>query len=125
MSTANGRILVVDDEAHILHVVRLKLENAGYDVITAADGEEGYEVACEHRPDLIITDHQMPYMTGLEMCARLRSEPTTAHIPVLLVTAQGYGLDRNELDRVGIAHAISKPFSPRDLLTQVASVLAA
>jgi len=125
MAGVNETILVIDDEAHILHVVRLKLENAGYTVITASDGEEGYEVACERIPDLIITDHQMPYLTGLQMCEKLRGRPMTADIPVLLVTAQGYGMDRDELSRLRIAHTISKPFSPRDLLTQVASVLAA
>ncbi|MFW5652451.1 MAG: response regulator, partial [Planctomycetota bacterium] len=57
MSPNAERILVVDDEAHILHVVKLKLQNAGYIVITAGDGEEGYELAREQRPDLIITDH--------------------------------------------------------------------
>ena len=61
------RILVVDDESHILHVLSLKLGKAGYDVLTAVDGEEGLHLARESKPDLVITDIQMPYMTGIEL----------------------------------------------------------
>ena len=67
MSRDKPLILVVDDETHILHVVGLKLSNAGYEIITAEDGEEGLEVAVEQTPDLVITDFQMPFMTGLEL----------------------------------------------------------
>jgi CheY-like chemotaxis protein len=119
------RVLVVDDESHIVHVVRLKLSNAGYDVLSAADGEEGYESACKHRPDLIITDYQMPYMTGLEMCRRLRQNPDTENIPVLMLSARGYALEDEELRSVNIVATLGKPFSPRELLTRVVEVLGA
>ena len=92
-----GRVLVVDDEAHILHVLSLKLRNAGYEVITAVDGEEGYELAIQELPNLVITDFQMPYMTGLELCRALASHPPTSHIPVLMLTARGYALDDDDL----------------------------
>lgn len=120
-----AKILVVDDEKHIVHVVSLKLRNAGYEVLSAADGEEGYEMACEHQPDLIITDYQMPFMTGLEMCRELRRNETTAAIPVLLLTARGYALEEDDLAAVNIRHSISKPFSPRKLLDSVKESLAA
>ncbi len=122
---ANISILVVDDEKHIVHVVSLKLRNAGYNVLSAADGEEGYEMACANIPDLIITDYQMPFMTGLEMCRELRRNDETAAIPVLLLTARGYALEDEDLEAVNIKQSISKPFSPRKLIDSVKESLAA
>ena len=120
-----GRILVVDDEAHILHVLSLKLRNAGYEVVTAVDGEDGFELACQHRPDLGITDFQMPYMTGLELCRALSGNPATAHIPVLILTARGYALDDEDLRIGNIKGVLSKPFSPRAVLQLVQESLSA
>jgi CheY-like chemotaxis protein len=84
-------ILVVDDEVHISHVVSLKLQQAGLRVLTAGDGEEGYEVACRELPDLVVTDFQMPIMSGLELGCKLRETAATSEIPVLVVTARGRG----------------------------------
>jgi two-component system alkaline phosphatase synthesis response regulator PhoP len=117
------RILVVDDEAHIVQVLSLKLRNAGYDVLTAVDGEEGYEVAIKQRPDLIITDFQMPYMTGLELCKALASNTATASIPVLLLTARGYALDPEDLSIGNIRDVLSKPFSPRAIVDQIQRIV--
>ncbi len=119
-----GRILVVDDEAHILHVLSLKLRNAGYEVDTAVDGEDGYELASQGVPDLIITDFQMPYMTGLELCRALAANGSTAHIPVLILTARGYALDDEDLKIGNIRGVLSKPFSPRAVLQLVKETLA-
>jgi len=110
---------VVDDEAHILHVLSLKLKNAGFEVLTAADGEEGYEVALDARPDVVITDYQMPFMTGLELCVKLRANPQTAHVPALLLTARGYSLTQRDLAATNIVGVLSKPFSPRDVLSKI------
>lgn len=116
-------VLVVDDEAHITHVVSLKLRKAGYVVLTAADGEEGYEAACQSRPDLIITDLQMPYMTGRELCEKLCGNPQTASIPVLVLTARGYALSNDDLERLNIRGMLSKPFSPREILEKTREAL--
>ncbi len=116
---ARGRILVIDDEPHIVQVVSLKLRNAGFEVIVASDGEEGFELACEHRPDLIITDFQMPYMTGLELCRALASRQHTRSIPVIILTARGYALDEQDLAVGNIRDVVSKPFSPRAILGQI------
>lgn len=110
------KILVIDDEAHITHVVALKLGNAGYEVVTAQDGEEGLEMAFQERPDLIITDLQMPYMSGSELCARLREDPRTSDIPAVMLTARGYALSQEDLDKTNIKSVMSKPFSPRQVL---------
>ncbi len=117
------RILVVDDEAHILHVLSLKLRNAGYEVFTAVDGEDGYELATQHLPDLVITDFQMPYMTGLELCKALANNGPTGHIPVLILTARGYALDDEDLRIGNIKGVLSKPFSPRAVLQLVKETL--
>jgi two-component system, OmpR family, alkaline phosphatase synthesis response regulator PhoP len=120
-----GRILVVDDEAHIVHVLSLKLRNAGYEVITAVDGEDGFELACQNQPDLVITDFQMPYMTGLELCKALAGHPATQHVPVLILTARGYALDDEDVKIGNIKGVLSKPFSPRAVLQLVKETLAA
>ncbi|MCH8164442.1 MAG: response regulator [Planctomycetes bacterium] len=119
-----SRILVVDDEAHILHVLSVKLGNAGLEVSTAVDGEEAFEMACQDLPDLIITDFQMPYMTGLELCRALAGNAPTAHIPVLILTARGYALDDEDLKIGNIKGVLSKPFSPRSVLQLVEDLLA-
>ncbi|MCX5661751.1 MAG: response regulator [Planctomycetota bacterium] len=116
-------ILVVDDEAHILHVVSLKLRNAGYEVITAEDGEEGLDSALENLPDLVITDFQMPFLTGLELCMKLKENPLTRATPALMLTARGFGLADEHLDKTNITGVISKPFSPREILAKVQELI--
>lgn len=123
MSQSIHKVLVVDDEMHIVQVVSLKLRNAGYEVLTAMDGEEAYEVICAERPDVVITDFQMPYMTGLELCIALRDNPETADTPVLMLTARGHALDETEMARTNIRGVMSKPFSPREILAQVTDLL--
>src|SRR5437588_5325069 len=86
------KILVADDETHILNVVSMKLRNAGYEVVTARDGQEALEAALAELPDLIITDYHMPQMSGLELCQRLKQEPSTCGIPAIMLTARGYDL---------------------------------
>jgi len=118
-------ILVVDDETHILHVVSLKLAKSGYEVITAEDGEEGLEVALEHKPDLVITDFQMPFMTGLELCVALKEHETTQATPALMLTARGFSLSNDQIDQTNIAGVLSKPFSPREVLARVQELVGA
>lgn len=117
------KVLVVDDEAHILQVLSIKLRNAGYEAFTAVDGEEAFELACKEQPDLVITDFQMPYMTGVELCRALAENESTAQIPVVLLTARGYALDDEDLAIGNIKDVLSKPFSPRAILQQVESLL--
>lgn len=119
------KVLVADDEAHIRHIVSMKLRNAGYQVITATDGEEALELCLAERPDLVITDYQMPYMTGLEMCGKLRENDRTRGIPVLMLTARGFDIETHKMIEAGIAGTLSKPFSPREVLTRVQELLAA
>lgn len=117
-------ILVVDDEVHISHVVSLKLQQAGMRVLTAADGEEAFEIAAREIPDLVVTDFQMPIMTGLELSWKLRETAATSEIPVLVVTARGHLLTQDDLSRTNIKGVMCKPFSPRHLLEKVSELLA-
>jgi len=118
------KVLVADDEVHILHVVSLKLRNGGYQVITAQDGREALELAQVEKPDLIITDYQMPFLSGLELCRRLKQIPATAQIPVIMLTARGFSLDNNVMTSAGILTCVNKPFSPREILLMVDDILA-
>src|SRR4051812_1339612 len=117
-------ILVADDESHILHVVSLKLRNAGYRVVTARDGQEAFELALQEKPDLIITDYHMPQLSGLELCQKLKQDPRTRDIPAIMLTARGYHLEPHDTEQSGVLRMLSKPFSPRALLATVNEVLA-
>jgi len=120
---AGKKILVVDDETHIVRVVALKMQNAGFEVETAGDGEEAYETAVEFNPDIIITDFTMPFMTGLDLSIKLKRDERTKDTPVIMLTARGYGLSKDDLAKTNIKTVMSKPFGPRDLLATVISVL--
>ena len=116
-------IMVVDDEAHILHVVSLKLGNAGFHILTAADAEEALEIAAANALDLVITDYQMPGPSGLELARRLHAQTGKRELPMILLTAHGLALEQVELSRAGIACCLSKPFSPREVLAKVHELL--
>ena len=123
-ANAGKTILVADDESHILHVVSLKLRNAGFRVVTARDGQEAYEMAQAEHPDLVITDYHMPQLSGLELCRKLKQDPATQNIPAIMLTARGYHLEPHDTEQSGILRMLSKPFSPRHLLSTVNEVLA-
>ena len=116
-------ILVCDDEPHIVHVVSTKLRNAGFEIITAADGEEAFEAASAAPPDLVITDYQMPLLSGLELCAKLRAEPRTRDVPVIMLTARGFAMNPEDLAGTNIQKVLPKPFSPREILGIVRTIL--
>jgi CheY-like chemotaxis protein len=118
------KILVAEDESHILNVVSMKLKNAGYAVLTAIDGEEALEAAVAERPDVIITDYQMPVLSGLELCKQLRDREETASIPAIMLTARGFDIEPDEMVAAGIAAVLAKPFSPREVLGKVTELLA-
>jgi len=119
----NKKILVADDEAHILHVLSMKLRNAGYDVITAVDGEEALDLCLAERPDLVITDFQMPLKSGLDLCRELRAHQATRDTPAMMLTAREFDIDRQELIDAGISVVLAKPFGPREVLTKVRELL--
>ena len=120
---AEKKVLVVDDEIHIVHVVAIKLRNNGYEVITAANGDEAFELVCEEKPDIIVTDFQMPVMTGLELVEKLRRSEATKDIPVIMLTARDFAIEDEQKQDLQISEFVSKPFSPRDLLRSIEDIL--
>jgi len=117
------RVLVVDDEIHIVHVVAIKLRNNGYEVISADNGAEAFELACEEKPDIIVTDYQMPVMSGLELLEKLRQQEDTKDIPVIMLTARSFAISKEQQEELQISSCLSKPFSPKELLGNIEDVL--
>lgn len=112
-------ILIADDETHILNVVSLKLRNAGFTVETAGDGGEAMAKARQLNPALLITDYHMPVLSGLDVCRQLREGECAWTGPAIMLTARGNELGSHELLAGGIVEVVSKPFSPRQLLSVV------
>jgi DNA-binding response OmpR family regulator len=118
------RVLLCDDEIHILRAAEFKLKKAGYDVRIAGDGQEAWEAIQAQRPDLLVTDCQMPRLDGFGLVQRLRSHAETAQLPVFMLTAKGFELNSEELaEKWQVLAVIAKPFSPRELLQNVNKVL--
>jgi two-component system alkaline phosphatase synthesis response regulator PhoP len=120
---ADKKALVVDDEFHIVQVVAIKLRNNGFEVVTADNGADAYDLACEHKPDIVVTDYQMPRLTGLELIEKLRANPQTASIPVIMLTARGFAIEDQQKESLGISACLSKPFSPREVFQTVEDVI--
>ena len=117
------KVLVVDDEIHIVHVVAIKLRNNGYEVLSASDGSQAYELACSEKPDIIVTDYQMPVMTGLELIEKVRETEEIKDIPVILLTARSFAIEDDQKQQLQISECLSKPFSPKELLRSVEDIL--
>ena len=120
---ADKRVLIVDDEIHIVHVVAIKLRNNGYDVLSADNGAEAYELACREKPDIIVTDFQMPAMTGLELVEKLRQNEQMKDTPVIMLTARSFAISKEQQEQLQISGCLSKPFSPRELLENIEDIL--
>jgi two-component system phosphate regulon response regulator PhoB len=117
------KILILDDEAHITHILCFKLEQAGAQVLSASDGQEGLDLVPRFNPDLIISDYQMPSMDGLQFAQALASNPETADIPILILTARGHRIPNASLVGTSIRYLLPKPFSIREVLERVTEIL--
>jgi CheY-like chemotaxis protein len=116
---AGRNIILVDDEQYVTSVVAAKLQKQGDDVRTAIEGEEAFQLAIGRVPDLVVTDQQMPVTNGYQLAIKLRNDPRTANVPVIMLTARGYLLSPAELALTNIRTVVAKPFSTRDLLQQI------
>jgi two-component system alkaline phosphatase synthesis response regulator PhoP len=115
-----------DDEPMIIRAAEIKLERAGFEVAICTDGQAAWESIERRRPDLLISDCQMPRLGGLELLKRLRENEATRDLPVYLLTGKGFELPIEELkEKYGLLGVIGKPFSPRELLHTVEATLAA
>jgi DNA-binding response OmpR family regulator len=123
--TATGRILVVDDEPHIRRVLEAMLGKEGYEVHSASDGEEGLAVIAAGGVNLVILDLLMPGTHGLEVLARIRSDPEKGTTPVIILTAKGQDIDREAAFAGGADDFMTKPFSPKKLVARIRELLGA
>jgi two-component system alkaline phosphatase synthesis response regulator PhoP/two-component system response regulator VicR len=113
------KILVVDDERHIVRLVEVNLTKAGYQVVTAYDGVEALEQVEKEKPDMVVLDVMMPRMDGFEVLKKLQADPGTAEIPVIMLTAKAQDADIFRGWSSGVSSYLTKPFNPRELLTFV------
>jgi len=120
---AKGKILVVDDEIYIVHILDFSLGMEGYEVLTALDGEQALEKARAEHPDLIVLDIMMPKLDGYETCKLLKADANTKDIPVILLSAKGRNVDQKIGFEVGADDYITKPFSPRKLVERINAIL--
>ena len=116
-------LLVIEDDPDIVELLRYNLEREGFRVLVATDGERGLADAERLRPDLVLLDLMLPGLDGLEVCRRLRTEDATRGIPVLILTAKGEEADVVIGLEMGADDYLTKPFSPRELVARVRSLL--
>ncbi|HIC94297.1 MAG TPA: response regulator [Anaerolineae bacterium] len=115
--------MIVDDEVNIRTALKYRLKKEGYSVLLAVDGLEALDKVASERPDLIILDLMLPRMDGYQVLERLKGDPRTADIPVIVLTARGGRGDRARSLELGAASFVAKPFSPRQLVAEVKRAL--
>ncbi|WP_027634131.1 response regulator [Clostridium hydrogeniformans] len=120
---AEEKILVVDDEDHILELIKFNLEKEGYKVLTSGNGIDALNIIKEEVPKLILLDLMLPGMDGYDICKEIRRDTLTSHIPVIMITAKGEELDKILGLELGADDYITKPFSVRELIARIKAVL--
>ena len=121
--TEKERILVVEDEEDIAELIQYNLQREGYRTLHAPSGETALKLAQREKPDLVLLDLMLPGLDGLEVCRRLKAEPQTSRIPIVMVTAKGDETDVVAGLELGAEDYLTKPFSPRVLLARMRGVL--
>jgi DNA-binding response OmpR family regulator len=124
--TTQPTILVCDDEAHIRHIIAYKLRGAGFGVLEAKNGHDAMTMLADPSvptPSIVITDFQMPIVSGVELAKFLKRTPATSDTPVLMLTARGYVLTDEDLVSTNIRQVISKPFGVKQLLDRILHIL--
>ena len=119
----NEKILVIEDDPIALRFTRYTLEQEGYQVVTAPNGSEGLRKAWKEEPDLIILDVMLPGIDGFEICHRLRAEPQTARLPILMLTAKAQEVDKATGLKMGADDYLIKPVDPSDITSTVENLL--
>lgn len=114
------KILVVDDEQDILRVVTFRLKKAGYEVISAVDGQKGFDLIEGHKPDLVLLDLRLPVLNGDEVCRQVKADDKLKHIPIILLTATGsISKIAEKTKELGADDYIMKPFDPEELIEKI------
>jgi two-component system phosphate regulon response regulator PhoB len=117
------RVLIVDDDPDIVRLVSYNLTHAGYEVQTAPTGRKALELIQQHPPDLIVLDLMLPDVDGMEVCRSLRQQAPSRRIPIVMLTARGEEIDRVVGFELGADDYVAKPFSPRELVLRIKSIL--
>ncbi|RME68260.1 MAG: response regulator, partial [Nitrospirae bacterium] len=123
MSEEKRSVLVIDDSPTVRRLAELVLTQAGYNVFTASDGDEGLEIAKKEHPSIILVDFIMPKMNGYKLCKIIRSDPELKDIPLILITAKGEDVAQTFDEKFGILHYFQKPFEPDELVEKIDEVL--
>jgi len=118
-----SHVLIVEDEPDIVELIRFHLESAGFSVADARTGRDAMEAIRRRTPNLVLLDLMLPDVSGTELCRRIRAEPTTSRVPIIMVTARSGEIDRVVGFEVGADDYVTKPFSPRELVLRVEAVL--
>ncbi|MGJ7458330.1 phosphate regulon transcriptional regulator PhoB [Halomonas sp. MA07-2] len=116
-------VLIVDDEAPIREMIAVALEMADYRVLEADSAQDAHAMIVDHQPDLVLLDWMMPGTSGIELARRLKREPTTAELPIIMLTAKGEEDNKIQGLEAGADDYITKPFSPRELVARLKAVL--
>ena len=119
----NKKILIVDDEPNIVISLEFLMRREGFEVTVAQDGEEALRRIAEEQPDLVLLDVMMPKINGFDVCARLRENPALADMRIVMLTAKGREAEIRKGLSLGADGYITKPFSTRDMVTQVRNLL--
>jgi two-component system, OmpR family, phosphate regulon response regulator PhoB len=117
------KVLLVEDDANLVELVRYNLDAASFDIVSTPDGEEALVLAEEEKPDLVILDWMIENLSGIEVCRRLRRNPATANLPIVMLTARAEEADRIRGLETGADDYLTKPFSPRELVARVRALL--
>ncbi|GAB5470691.1 MAG: hypothetical protein Kilf2KO_37210 [Rhodospirillales bacterium] len=118
-----ARILIAEDEPFIVESLSFLLQHAGYQVAAVADGEEAMSAIARGNPDLLILDAMLPSASGFDVLARLRRQPSSKSLPVMVLTAKGQAADRQRMFDLGADDFVTKPFGNKDLLQRVETLL--
>ena len=117
------KILIIDDEIHIVELIKFNLENSGYEVDVSYDGLDGYLKIKQDKPNLVLLDWMLPNISGIDMLKKIRSDESLSNIPVIMLTAKNMESDKIEGLELGADDYITKPFSIKELLARISSVL--
>jgi two-component system phosphate regulon response regulator PhoB len=117
------KIVVIEDEPDIANLLAFHLKSGGYDCFVARDGKKGLQLVQSERPDLVLLDLMLPGMSGTDVCKAVKGSPECAHIPIIMLTARGDEVDRILGFELGADDYVIKPFSPRELMLRIKTVL--
>lgn len=117
-----AKLIIAEDEPHMLRLLEMTLRKGGHEWTAVRDGRAALAAALANPPDLVILDVIMPELDGLDTLRALKADPITASVPVVMLTARGHSLTREEAARSGAALFLTKPFSPSELLASIATI---